>query len=88
MKTGLGQHQPISSAFSIALFYKSWKRTWLSTSFKASVCQGAAEAGSPARQGEPGAVSGSRADKNRDLTPGPHPTTDKRSDQSRSGDGN
>lgn len=34
-----------------------------------------------------GAVGGSRADKNRDLTPGPHPTTDKRSDQSRSGDG-
>lgn len=58
----LGQHQPISLASPIAVFHKSWKQTCLCTSSKACFCRGAAGAGCPARQGEPGAVGGSRAD--------------------------
>lgn len=66
-KTRFGQHQPISLASPFSVFYKSWKQTCLSTSSNASFCQGAAGAGCPARQGEPGTMGGSRADKDRDL---------------------
>lgn len=55
-KTRLGQHQPISLAFPMAVFFKNWKQTCLFTSSKACFCHGTA-----------GSVGSSRTDEDRDL---------------------